>query len=161
MSGVRRRVGIGGRILVGGRPNVVIGIAGTRVLMAAEDGAVSTATIGAGYDGAVPSGRTFYRLFGTLPHGRHVTGSASTRRSLAARPKGAFGSLAVAARPRSSRWASPPDPAPLTRPPLVWTDWGAEASPSGWKLLDGSSSPTSCRAKQMPALLIRSGRMGT
>ena len=24
----------------------------------------------------------------------------------------------------------------------VWTDWGTEASPSGWKLLDGSSSPT-------------------
>jgi hypothetical protein len=40
---------------------------------------------------------TFYRLFGTLSHGRHVTGSASTRRSLAGRPKGTFGSLAVAA----------------------------------------------------------------
>ena len=52
---------------------------------------------GAGYDGPVPSDRTFYRLFGTLSHGRHVTGSASTRRSLAGRPKGTFGSLAVAA----------------------------------------------------------------
>jgi transposase InsO family protein len=51
----------------------------------------------AGYDGPVPSDRTFYRLFGTLSHGRHVTGSASTRRSLAGRPKGTFGSLAVAA----------------------------------------------------------------
>jgi transposase InsO family protein len=51
----------------------------------------------AGYDGPVPSDRTFYRLFGTLSHGRHVTGSASTRRSLAGRPKGPFGSLAVAA----------------------------------------------------------------
>jgi transposase InsO family protein len=50
-----------------------------------------------GYDGSVPSDRTFYRLFGTLSHGRHVTGSASTRRSLAGRPKGMFGSLAVAA----------------------------------------------------------------
>jgi transposase InsO family protein len=49
------------------------------------------------YDGPVPSDRTFYRLFGTLSHGRHVTGSASTRRSLAGRPEGAFGSLAVAA----------------------------------------------------------------
>ena len=257
MSGVRRRVGIGDRILVDGRPNVVIGIAGTRVRMAAGDGAVSTATIAelvadpqfefpaaapprgarpgigleglpaaaveeaswweahiaevvyglrpdapagtrprpeydpeltsltererakacelsaagrpvpastvkhrrqrweahglaglvdrraarrqrpagraddrvvdamrqaigeaeqassrttgfiiwrakeilaeAGYDGAVPSDRTFYRLFGTLSHGRHATGSASTRRSLAGRPKGTFGSLAVAA----------------------------------------------------------------
>ena len=45
MSGVRRRVGIGDRILAGGRPVVVIGIAGTRVRMAAEDGTVSTATI--------------------------------------------------------------------------------------------------------------------
>jgi transposase InsO family protein len=52
---------------------------------------------GAGYDGAVPSDRTLYRLFGTLAHGRHVTGSASTRRSLAGRPQGTFGSLAVAA----------------------------------------------------------------
>jgi hypothetical protein len=52
---------------------------------------------GAGYDGAVPSDRTLYRLFGTLAHGRHVTGSASTRRSLAGRPEGTFGSLAVAA----------------------------------------------------------------
>jgi hypothetical protein len=52
---------------------------------------------GAGYDGPVPSDRTFYRLSGTLSHGRHVTGSASTRRSLAGRPDGTFGSLAVAA----------------------------------------------------------------
>ena len=51
----------------------------------------------AGYDGPVPSDRTFYRLFGTLSHGRHVTGSASTRRSLAGRPKGMFGSLPAAA----------------------------------------------------------------
>jgi putative transposase len=52
---------------------------------------------GAGYDGPVPSDRTLYRLFATLAHGRHVTGSASTRRSLAGRPGGMFGSLAVAA----------------------------------------------------------------
>jgi hypothetical protein len=50
-----------------------------------------------GYDGPVPSERTFYRLFGTLSHGRHVTGSASTRRSLAGRPEGMFGSLPAAA----------------------------------------------------------------
>ncbi|MGD0609308.1 MAG: Mu transposase C-terminal domain-containing protein [Streptosporangiaceae bacterium] len=50
-----------------------------------------------GYDGSVPSERTFYRLFGTLSHGRHVTGSASTRRSLAGRPEGMFGSLPAAA----------------------------------------------------------------
>ncbi len=257
MSGGRRRVGVGDRVLVGGRPNVVIGIAGTRVRMADEDGTVSTATVaelvtdpqfefpaaapprgtrpgigleglpaaavqeaswweahiaevvyglrpdapagtmprpqydpgrtsltererakaaelsaagrpvpastvkhrrqrweahglaglvdrraarrmrpagraddrvvdamrqaigeaeqassrtagfiiwrareilaGAGYDGAVPSDRTFYRLFGTLSHGRQVTGSASTRRSLAGRPEGMFGSLPAAA----------------------------------------------------------------
>ena len=51
----------------------------------------------AGYDGPVPSDRTFYRLFGTLSHGRQVTGSASTRRSLAGRPEGMFGSLPTAA----------------------------------------------------------------
>jgi transposase InsO family protein len=49
------------------------------------------------YDGAVPSDRTFYRLFGMLSHGRHTTGSASTRRSLAGRPEGMFGSLPAAA----------------------------------------------------------------
>jgi transposase InsO family protein len=52
---------------------------------------------GDGYDGPVPSDRTLYRLFGTLSHGRHVTGSASTRRSLAGRPEGMFGSLPAAA----------------------------------------------------------------
>jgi putative transposase len=51
----------------------------------------------AGYDGPVPSERTFYRLFGTLSHGRHTTGSASTRRSLAGRPEGMFGSVPAAA----------------------------------------------------------------
>jgi transposase InsO family protein len=50
-----------------------------------------------GYDGLVPSERTFYRLFATLSHGRHTTGSASTRRSLAGRPQGMFGSLPAAA----------------------------------------------------------------
>jgi putative transposase len=52
---------------------------------------------GAGYDGPVPSDRTLYRLFGTLSHGRHATGPASTRRSLAGRPEGMFGSLPAAA----------------------------------------------------------------
>jgi transposase InsO family protein len=52
---------------------------------------------GAGYDGPVPSDRTFYRLFAALSHGREVTGSASTRRSLAGRPGGMFGSLPAAA----------------------------------------------------------------
>lgn len=51
----------------------------------------------AGYDGPVPTDRTLYRLFGTLAHGRHVTGPASTRRSLAGRPGGMFGSVAAAA----------------------------------------------------------------
>ena len=52
---------------------------------------------GAGYDGPVPSDRTLYRLFGTLSYGRHVTGAASTRRSLAGQPEGMFGSLPAAA----------------------------------------------------------------
>ena len=33
----------------------------------------------------------------SLSHGRHVTGPTTTRRSLAGRPQGTFGSLAVAA----------------------------------------------------------------
>jgi hypothetical protein len=51
-------------------------------------------------DGAgavLPSRRTLYRLFGRLAHGKHTTGSASTRRSLAGRPEGMFGQLPVAA----------------------------------------------------------------
>jgi hypothetical protein len=51
----------------------------------------------AGYDGPVPADRTLYRLFGTLAYGRHVTGPASTRRSLAGRPEGMFGSVPAAA----------------------------------------------------------------
>lgn len=41
----------------------------------------------------VPSRRTLYRLFAKLSHGRHTTGSARTRRSLANRPDGPFGEL--------------------------------------------------------------------
>ncbi len=52
---------------------------------------------GTGYDGPVPSDRTFYRLFAAMSHGREATGSASTRRSLAGRPEGMFGSLPAAA----------------------------------------------------------------
>ena len=51
----------------------------------------------AGYDGPVPSERTFYRLFGTLVARPAHDGSASTRRSLAGRPKGMFGSVPAAA----------------------------------------------------------------
>lgn len=46
---------------------------------------------------ALSSRRTLYRLFDKLSHGLHTTGSASTRRSLANRPEGPFGELAVAA----------------------------------------------------------------
>jgi putative transposase len=61
----------------------------------------------AGYDGPVPSERTFYRLFGTLSHGRHTTGSASTRRSLAGRPEGMFGSVPAACSPTTAASGSP------------------------------------------------------
>jgi hypothetical protein len=47
--------------------------------------------------GTLPSERTLYRLFGRLEAGRHTTGSASTRRSLAARPEGPFGQVPAAA----------------------------------------------------------------
>jgi putative transposase len=46
----------------------------------------------------MPSRATFYRLFERLSQGRHTTGSARTRRSLANRPDGPFGEL-VACRP--------------------------------------------------------------
>ena len=45
MSGVRRRrVGVGDRILVGGRPNVVVNVSGTRVRLADDEGAVRMVT---------------------------------------------------------------------------------------------------------------------
>jgi len=52
---------------------------------------------GGGGAGKLPSERTLYRLFGRLEAGRHTSGSASTRRSLAARPEGPFGQVAVTA----------------------------------------------------------------
>jgi transposase InsO family protein len=51
----------------------------------------------AGIADVAPSERTMYRLFDTLSRGRHTTGSASTRRSLAGRPAGVFSALPVAA----------------------------------------------------------------
>lgn len=52
----------------------------------------------AGVPGEVMSSqRTMYRLVEALSRGKHTTGSASTRRSLAARPEGMFGTLPVAA----------------------------------------------------------------
>ena len=55
------------------------------------------AEAGDGETGKLPSERTLYRLFGRLEAGRHTTGSASTRRSLAARPEGPFGQVPAAA----------------------------------------------------------------
>jgi hypothetical protein len=46
----------------------------------------------------MPSRSAFYRLFAKLARGRHTTGSARTRRSLAGRPDGPFGQV-TAARP--------------------------------------------------------------
>jgi hypothetical protein len=60
----------------------------TRQILAEEDGDGT---------GRLPSERTLYRLFGRLEAGRHTTGSAKTRRSLAARPEGPFGQVAAAA----------------------------------------------------------------
>lgn len=51
----------------------------------------------AGIAEVLPSERTLYRLFATATRGRHTTGSASTRRSLAGRPAGMFSALPVAA----------------------------------------------------------------
>lgn len=45
---------------------------------------------------AMPSQATFYRLFAQLATGRHTTGSARTRRSLANRPAAPFGEMSAA-----------------------------------------------------------------
>jgi hypothetical protein len=45
----------------------------------------------------LPSRASLYRLFSALSSGRHTTGSARTRRSLAARPDGPFSRLQVSA----------------------------------------------------------------
>ena len=45
----------------------------------------------------LPSRASLYRLFSALSAGKHVTGSARTRRSLAARPDGPFSGLQVSA----------------------------------------------------------------
>ncbi|MGW1365127.1 hypothetical protein ACWCQP_48120 [Streptomyces chartreusis] len=47
---------------------------------------------------AMPSRASFYRLFAKVDAGRHATGSAGTRRSLARRPEGPFGQV-TASRP--------------------------------------------------------------
>jgi hypothetical protein len=60
----------------------------TRQILAASAGETAA---------ALPSERTLYRLFDRLSAGRHTTGSARTRRSLAARPAGPFGQLTVTA----------------------------------------------------------------
>jgi hypothetical protein len=52
---------------------------------------------GAGAQVALPSRATLYRLFEVLSRGKHTTGSASTRRSLAGRPEGMFGQVHPAA----------------------------------------------------------------
>ncbi|MEU7004343.1 integrase [Nonomuraea sp. NPDC046570] len=50
----------------------------------------------AGQEGVVmPSRATFYRLFERMSHGRHTTGSARTRRSLANRPDGPFNEISA------------------------------------------------------------------
>jgi hypothetical protein len=46
---------------------------------------------------ALPSRRSFYRLFSKLAHGLHITGSARTRRSMANRPDTPFSELPAGA----------------------------------------------------------------
>jgi putative transposase len=50
-----------------------------------------------GAEAALPSERTLYRLFAALSRGKHVTGSARARRSLANRPQGVFSELPASA----------------------------------------------------------------
>ena len=72
---------------------------------------------------ALPSERTLYRLFDTLSRGKHTTGSASTRRSLAGRPAGMFAGLPVAAPGELMQIDSTP-----------WTCWcyWTRGCPAGW-----------------------------
>ncbi len=60
-------------------------------------GQILEASHGAGAGVELPSQRSLYRLLERLSAGRHTTGSARTRRSLANRPEGPFGQLPVAA----------------------------------------------------------------
>ena len=53
--------------------------------------------VGSAQTVALPSRRTLYRLFDKLATGKHTTGSARTRRSVAHRPYGPFGQLTVSA----------------------------------------------------------------
>jgi hypothetical protein len=71
----------------------------------------------------LPSQRGLYRLLERLSAGKHTTGSARTRRSLANRPDGPFGCLQAAA-PASRCRSTPPR----------WMCWSASttASPTGW-----------------------------
>jgi hypothetical protein len=48
----------------------------------------------------MPSRASLYRLFSALSAGKHTTGSATARRSLAARPDGPFSQTQVSAPPR-------------------------------------------------------------
>ncbi|GED88252.1 transposase [Streptomyces sp. 6-11-2] len=59
----------------------------TQILAAREDAA----------DIEVPSQRTLYRLFDKMAIGTHATGSATTRRSVTARPAGPFGEVPACA----------------------------------------------------------------
>jgi hypothetical protein len=62
---------------------------------------------GDGYDGPAPSDRTFYRLFGTLSHGRHVTGPHRPAGRSGAGPAACSGRCRRRRRARSCR-STPP-----------------------------------------------------
>ena len=92
-----------------GRADAAVVAAMSRAISEAADDSTRTAVFvfrrtrqilagpGGEPDGGMPSRSTLYRLFGRLQGGRHTTGSASTRRSLAARPEGPFGQVPTAA----------------------------------------------------------------
>lgn len=72
----------------------------------------------------VPSQRTLYRLFNKMAAGTHATGSATTRRSVNARPARPFGEVPACA---PGEW--------MQIDPTRWTSW------SGWTTaLPGRSS---------------------
>jgi len=99
----------GRRLPPHGRSDAAVVTAMRRAIDEASDGPTRTAAFvfrrtrqilassAEGETAKMPPERTLYRIFSRLQAGRHTTGSARTRRSLAGRPKGPFGQVTVTA----------------------------------------------------------------
>ncbi len=116
---------------------------GTRVRLRRRVGQILAAEHGADA-AALPPKTTFYRLVGQLSAGRHTFGSARTRRSLANRPEGPFGTVVV---------ARPGEVVQIDTTPLdvmVVLDEGVIGRAELTKVIDGATR-TICSAVLRPA----------